>query len=91
MNEHDRLTPIGLRRERGLRWSNDSVWGERVARWLGSVPPPRRCRPCQAYRARAGPRRLAYQRPPAGARARPRALSPTLFAGAPARRAPLGL
>jgi D-proline reductase (dithiol) PrdB len=37
MNERDRLTPINRRRERGLRWSNDSVWGERFARWLGSV------------------------------------------------------
>jgi D-proline reductase (dithiol) PrdB len=37
MNERDRLTPINRRRERGLQWSNDSVWGERVARWLGSV------------------------------------------------------
>lgn len=37
MNERDRLTPIGRRRERGLQWANDSAWGERVARWLGSV------------------------------------------------------
>ena len=37
MNERDRLTPISRRRERGLRWSNDSVWGERFARWLGAV------------------------------------------------------
>lgn len=35
MNERDRLTPIGRRRERGLQWANDSAWGERVARWLG--------------------------------------------------------
>ena len=37
MNERDRLTPIGRRRERGLRWTNDSAWGERFARWLGRV------------------------------------------------------
>lgn len=37
MNERDRLTPIGRRRERGLRWTNESAWGERVARWLGST------------------------------------------------------
>lgn len=37
MNERDRLTPISRRRERGVRWANDSLWGERVARWLGSA------------------------------------------------------
>lgn len=37
MNEHNRLTPTSRRRERGLRWTNDSVWGERFARWLGRV------------------------------------------------------
>ena len=37
MNERDRLTPIGRRRERGLRWTNESAWGERVARWMGSA------------------------------------------------------
>lgn len=29
MNELDRLTTIGPWRERGLRWTNESVWGER--------------------------------------------------------------
>ncbi|HEX8994657.1 MAG TPA: glycine/sarcosine/betaine reductase selenoprotein B family protein [Ktedonobacterales bacterium] len=37
MNERDRLTPISRRRERGVRWANESVWGERFARWLGSA------------------------------------------------------
>lgn len=37
MNERDRLTPIDRRRERGLRWTNESAWGEGFARWLGST------------------------------------------------------
>ncbi len=37
MNDQDRLTPIRRGREYGLRWTNDTVSGERVARWLGKA------------------------------------------------------
>jgi len=37
MNDRDRLTPINRRREYALRWVNDTVAGERFARWLGKV------------------------------------------------------
>jgi D-proline reductase (dithiol) PrdB len=37
MNDQNRLTPISRRRERLVRWANDTEWGERFARWLGKV------------------------------------------------------
>ncbi len=37
MRDPNRMTPTHRWREAVLRWSNDSVWGERFSRWFGKT------------------------------------------------------